>query len=522
MIHLSPVKKQIEVEVENLEHQASAYFGNKEYDKALEIYTLLFQGNPKNDSYAIACGLCYDALGNKQKAAECYEDALKINKKSEAALLNLSTTYYELRDFEKCEDYARRVLDLNPQNISAWQNLANMAFCEAKYDTALEYYMQMYKYNSNSYIAMINIANTYYCLGKYVAALEFAKRSMQKHPSSTTAHILAANSLSAMGKYEKAADMYLRALELDKNNLDLYNSLSETYHYLSDWENCLLFAWRYIKNLPSPDAAAQLNFGYLLYECYSEKSPELAQKYAVKWLKFYPSDPVVIHMANALVNGAALEESDAVFIKETFDSFAPEFEKTLADLEYKAPELIRQALDENLKTSIFKKYHILDLGCGTGLCGEQIKKFASGRGLIGVDLSEKMLEIARAKKIYAALFCDDLCHYMENSSYFFDVIVASDVITYFGDLTKVIVRVSRSLEPDGLFVFTFSENELNNADFYMAPSGRFVHAPAYVERVLKSAGLKMISAERHVLRNEAESPVYGYVTVARKPDLSQK
>jgi len=507
--------------VENLEHQASIYFGSKEYAKALEIYQLLFQGNPKNESYAIACGICNDSLGHKNKAAEYYTEALKINRKSEAALLNLSTTFYELKDFEKCEDYARKVLDINPKNISAWQNLANIAFCEEEYETALEYYQKMYEYNPNSYIAMINIANTYYCLNKYVLALEFAKKSLQRHPSSVSAHILAANSLNAMGKYEKAIDMYTRAFELDGENIDLLNSLSETYHYVSDWENCLLYAWRYVKNSVVKNNAIQLNFGYLLYECYSEKSKDLAQKYAVKWLKFFPDNKIVKHMANALINGGALQESDAEFIKETFDSFAPEFEKTLADLEYQAPELIKDALEQNLKTSIFTKYHILDLGCGTGLCGEKIKKFATMRGLIGVDLSEKMLEIAREKKLYAELFCDDLCHYMENSSYFFHVIVASDVLTYFGDLTKAFVRVSRSLTPDGLFVFTFSENEINKEDFYMAPSGRFVHAPAYVERVLKSVGLKVISSERHILRNEAESPVYGYVTVARKPDLTQ-
>ena len=459
--------------MENLEHQASVYFGNREYAKALEIYQLLFQGNPKSESYAIACGICNDSLGDKDKAAQYYMEALKINRKSEAALLNLSTTFYELKDFEKCEDYARRVLDINPQNASAWQNLANIAFCEENYEIALEYYQEMYKHNPNSYIAMINIANTYYCLGKYVLALDFAKKSLQRHPSSSSAHILAANSLNAMGKYEKAIDMYTRAYELDESNVDLFNSLSDTYHYLSDWENCLLFAWRFVKNSAEPTSGA-------------------------------------------------LQEADSEFIKETFDSFAPEFEKTLADLEYQAPELIKEALEQNLKTSIFTKYHILDLGCGTGLCGEKIKKFATMRGLIGVDLSEKMLEIARAKKIYAELFCDDLCHYMENSEYFFHVIVASDVLTYFGDLTKVCVRVARSLTPDGLFVFTFSENEINKEDFYMAPSGRFVHAPAYVERVLKSAGLKVISSERHILRNEAEIPVYGYVTVARKPDLTQK
>ena len=67
--------------MENLEQQASVLFAKKEYEKALEIYTLLFQGNPKNENYAIFCGNCHDSLGNKEKAAEFYENALKINKK---------------------------------------------------------------------------------------------------------------------------------------------------------------------------------------------------------------------------------------------------------------------------------------------------------------------------------------------------------------------------------------------------------------------------------------------------------
>lgn len=506
--------------MENLEHQASAFFGDKEYKKALEIYQLLYQGNLKNESYAISCGNCYDALGDKNKAIDYYLDALKINRKSEAALLNLSTIYYELKDFDKSKNYAMKVIELNKTNSAAWQNLANIAFCNADYDLALQNYQEMYQYNQNSYIAMINIANTYYCLGKYVMALEFAKKSLHRHPSSTAAHILAGNALNAMGKYEKAIDMYSRAYELSEDNVDLLNSLSETYHSINDWENCLLFAWRYIKSSNTEANATHLNFGYLLYECYSEKNKDLARKYAAKWMKIYPDNKIAIHMGSALTNGNALQNSDASFIKETFNSFAPDFERTLTDLEYQAPTLIRTALEKNLKSSIFTKYHIIDLGCGTGLCGVQIKKFAAYKGLIGVDLSEKMIEIAKQKKIYSELVCNDICHYLENSNYLFNVMVASDVWTYFGDLSKAFVRVARSLLPDGFFVFTFSENEANKDDFYMMPSGRFVHSLSYVERVLKSAGLKLISNERHILRNEAEVPVYGYIVVARKPDIT--
>ncbi|MBO6281431.1 MAG: tetratricopeptide repeat protein [Alphaproteobacteria bacterium] len=508
--------------MENLEQQAATLFSQKEYGKALEIYTLLLMGNGKNENYAISCGNCHDALGNKEKAVEMYNEALKINKNSESAILNLSTIYYELKDYEKAVSYANKALKLNPNNVAAWQNLANIAFCNADYQKALEYYQKMYDYNNNSYIAMINIANTYYYLGKYVLALDFAKKSLAKHPSSVTAHLLAANTLNAMGRYEKAIDMYLQAFELDNTQIDILNSLSEAYRAANDWENCMLFAWRYLKNAPEKTNDMQLNFGYLLYECYSEKSPELAKKFAEKWLKFFPDNKIVEHMGNAITNTVAIQNSDAEFIKETFNSFAQDFEKTLADLDYQAPALIEAALKKSVKPSLFTKYHILDLGCGTGLCGERLKKYASFRGLIGVDLSENMLDIARQKKIYTDLICDDICHYLENNQIFFNLIVASDVLTYFGDLTKLFVRVSRNLTPNGLFVFTFTENDINKNDFFLAPSSRFIHTPTYIERVMKSSGLRPISFEPQILRNEAEHPVYGYIVVSQKPDLSKK
>ena len=508
--------------MENLEHQAAVFFGEKEYDKALEIYQLLFQGNPKNEGYAVSCGNCCDAKGDKEAALNYYNEALRLNRNSEAAMLNLSTIYYELNDFDRSEEYARKALNLNKDNITAWQNLANLAFCKADYEQALTYYQKMYDINPNSYLAMVNIANTYYNLGKYVSALEFAKKAITRHPSSVAAHILAGNILTAMGKYEKSIDMYTAALDLDNDNSEILCSLSEAYHASNDWENCLLYTWKYLKSVPEKTNALHLNFGYLLYECFSEKSEELAQKYAAKWLKLFSDNKIAEHMANAILKSNRLQGSDNEFIKETFDAFAPDFEKTLADLEYQAPKLVYDTLKKYLKTSLFTKCFILDLGCGTGLCGEQLKNLAVNRKLIGVDLSEKMLEIAEKKGIYNKLVNDDLCHYLENSEYFYQVIAASDVLTYFGDLTKVFVRVSRCLLPDGLFAFTFSENEENNSDFFLMPSGRFVHSPSYIERALKSSGLQIISSERHVLRNEAEIPVYGYIIIAKKPELAKQ
>ena len=51
---------------------------------------------------------------------------------------------------------------------------------------------------------------------------------------------------------------------------------------------------------------------------------------------------------------------------------------------------------------------IPDFRSKDGLYKKRDKKFAAYKGLIGVDLSAKMLEIAKAKKIYAELICDVL------------------------------------------------------------------------------------------------------------------
>ena len=53
---------------------------------------------------------------------------------------------------------------------------------------------------------------------------------------------------------------------------------------------------------------------------------------------------------------------------------------------------------------------VLDAGCGTGLCGPLIAPYA--RRLVGVDLSERMLDQARARNVYDELVRRELTAYL--------------------------------------------------------------------------------------------------------------
>jgi predicted TPR repeat methyltransferase len=88
------------------------------------------------------------------------------------------------------------------------------------------------------------------------------------------------------------------------------------------------------------------------------------------------------------------------FVAETFDSFAANFETKLAKLSYRAPALVAAMLEDSGRGPA-KSLDVLDVGCGTGLCGPLVVPYA--RRLTGVDLSAGMLAQAKEKNVYDLL-----------------------------------------------------------------------------------------------------------------------
>ena len=71
------------------------------------------------------------------------------------------------------------------------------------------------------------------------------------------------------------------------------------------------------------------------------------------------------------------------------------------------------------------------MGCGTGLLGTEIKNHCSK--LEGIDLSNKMLALAKQKDVYDKLSQFDIVEYLSTMPLGFDHYVASDVFVYVVD-----------------------------------------------------------------------------------------
>jgi len=133
-----------------------------------------------------------------------------------------------------------------------------------------------------------------------------------------------------------------------------------------------------------------------------------------------------------------------------------------------------------------------------------------------VDISEKMLEQAKAKKCYSRLIRAELEGYFQANKKPFDLIVSADVFTYFGDLQNLFAGIASNLKKNGRIIFTVSENNENKNDYFLHPSGRYLHHKNYVKKILKQNNLKEEFIKRERLRNEGDSQVWGYMVSAVK------
>jgi len=175
-------------------------------------------------------------------------------------------------------------------------------------------------------------------------------------------------------------------------------------------------------------------------------------------------------------------------------------------LNYSGPELIAEALEAHAPARRFSC--ALDLGCGTGLAAVPLRPRCVW--LEGVDLSARMVEEARSRGLYDSLTVGDAETFLAAAEGRYDAIVAADALVYVGDLQPIFRAAARATAAGGLIVLTL-ETLFGGEGFALAPSMRFRHAPAYVERTAQAAGFKILSIEARSTRIEHDTPVPGLV-----------
>jgi len=339
-------------------------------------------------------------------------------------------------------------------------------------------------------------------------AIDAYRRAIELDPGHANAHSNLGVVLRAAGQPDEAEKAYRAAIEADPDHSDAYHNLGVLLNGQKRSHEAALCFSKVITMRPRHPEARRL---LALAHC---NLGEVDKAIAVfeEWLEQEPDDPIAQHMLAACSGRDVPARASDEFVETTFDSFAVSFDARLARLLYRAPALVAGSLAD-LHPS--KSLDVLDAGCGTGLCGPLVAPYA--RRLVGVDLSEGMLDRARTRGVYDELVKRELTEYLEGTSEAFDVVVSADTLVYFGPLERVLDAASNALRPGGRLVFTVEELPADEGDGYsISVNGRYRHARDYVERALDAAGLRAHAVPAE-LRLEAGEPVAGLVVRGEKP-----
>lgn len=206
-----------------------------------------------------------------------------------------------------------------------------------------------------------------------------------------------------------------------------------------------------------------------------------------------------------------LESPPPALIADLFDTYAPTFEQHLVeDLKYSVPKALAKMLVE-LGLPADRSRRVIDLGCGTGLAGVELRPYA--RELIGVDLSPRMIERARARGIYDELKAEDLAATLARVSDV-DWLVAADVLIYVGVLDATFAACARVLRPGGMLAFSIERSD--GDDLVLQSTLRYSHSDAYVRRLAAANAFTVERAEPMILRVNDDQPAHGIVYILRR------
>jgi predicted TPR repeat methyltransferase len=375
----------------------------------------------------------------------------------------------------EAEPLYRRVLRTTPTHFDALHLLGTLCGQTDRFDEAHALLTQALAQRPDSAPALNNLGNTLGSLGRHQEAVQAFERALAVRPDDAKALRNRGTSLRALERPVEALASFDAALALQPGYAEALIGRAE----------CLLTLHRKAQAIEAFRQALPLG-------------KDVDQiRYALAALGAEPAPPT----------------APAGYVEALFDMYAHNFDDHLVKtLGYRTPELL---IAELRRADPPGGGEVIDLGCGTGLCGPLLRPLA--RRLTGVDLSGLMLAKARELGMYDELVQGDIVAALQGQPRRLDIAVAADVFVYIGDLDAVFAATAAALRPSGLFAFSVEACDANEAaDFRLGAKRRYAHSQAYLQRLAATHGLAIESSTRCVIRKESDEGVEGLLVVMRR------
>ncbi|PYK74133.1 MAG: hypothetical protein DME39_08290 [Verrucomicrobia bacterium] len=108
----------------------SHYYGDNNYDAALEEFEIAQRGLPNESDAYLAIGAIQRRQGKWAESTANIEKASNLNPKDPWSLQNLAQNYQVLRNFDAANKTIDRGLNMNPNGVGLWETKSKLAIAE--------------------------------------------------------------------------------------------------------------------------------------------------------------------------------------------------------------------------------------------------------------------------------------------------------------------------------------------------------------------------------------------------------
>ncbi|MES2103401.1 MAG: tetratricopeptide repeat protein [Pseudomonadota bacterium] len=456
--------------------QARTLHQTGQFSDAAQLYRQVLARDASHFRAHNNLGACEDELQHWEQAEKAFRDALAIAPDEAPIQHNLGRLLHKRGSHADAEHHYCLAIQLQPDFADAYFNLGRLLQDTRQLQQASVMLMKAAELTPDAAGPHAVLADVFFDMNLLPQALAAYRKTTKIIPTDAYAHFHVGKVLETLQRPDEAVESYRRSLAITDTSPTAREALARA----------LAAAGRH----------------------------QAAVQSLKEWLELAPGQPVAIHMLAALGAADTPESASSEYVRDTFDRFAENFDTTLEKLQYRAPQLVQQAVIRHYGEAR-ADLRILDAGCGTGLCGPLLRPYAAS--LAGVDLSSAMLQLAEQRHIYDELREAELVAYLASQHASFDLIASADTICYLGRLEEALLAAARALKPGGMLVFTV-EHARQQAGYVLGEHGRYAHAETYLRACLEQAGFVQALVEYGELRTEGGVAVAGLVVAAQGPE----
>jgi predicted TPR repeat methyltransferase len=372
----------------------------------------------------------------------------------------LSICQMQLNFWSAAQQNLEQLLDIQFPDADIVCNLAICHWQQKHIKSALRLFNYNLKQFPHHVDSLENLASIFLQFNRTRQAISLYKQILGMHDKRSDIRFNLAACLQQLAIYDEAIMHYQILLNQQLKHPDYLYNLGTIYYNLGQYQAC---------------------------QFYWQQSLEINPNQ--KSLKF------MLHMLDTKELDSNTHQS---YVQELFDAYANHYDQHLmSQLNYQLPQFLNDYLGH-------KEYSkVLEIGCGTGLCGQILK--SRSKQLIGVDLSQLMINKAEKKNFYDQLISQDAQKYLQQYQQTYDLIVAMDVVPYIKDLHELLKLMRMKLSSGGEILISMETNSTEEPQ--LESTGRITYPENFIHKICQELSLNIIFEKKIFARNQNTIPV---------------